>query len=75
MEADADELVDVADAGDVVPEVVVRVHKLLFVWCVTRGDGIGDSAGVQSSDREAANRLHSSKQANHYAKMLLFWKN
>ena len=62
VEADADELVDVADAGDVVPEAVVGVPKLLFAWCITRGEGIGDSAGVQSSDMEVANRLHSSQE-------------
>lgn len=66
MEVDAEELVDVAgDVGDEAPDaMVVEGPKLMFGFggCSTRGDGCGDSTGVQSTDIDVdANRLSVTK--------------
>lgn len=54
VEVDAEELEDAAiEVGEVVPEVVA-VPELLHIGCIARGDGCGDSAGVQSSDMDTA---------------------
>lgn len=77
MEVDAEELVDVAgDVGDEAPDAMAAEGpKLMFGFggCSTRGDGCGDSTGVQSTDMDVdANRLRVTKSLVfiiHLAKM------